>query len=354
MQTLVEANLEAIFGVRFLASEYSTGKVHRGRIDSLGLDENGSPVILEYKRTSNENVINQGLFYLDWLMDHQGEFQILVDRRLGRDEAAKIDWSAPRLICIANDFTRYDEHAVRQIDRNVELVRYRDFGSELLAIELVTTTTTTMPSAAPGRSTATATQVPGRQGRDRTVADLLAQADEELQALYEAFEAYALSLGDDVVKNGRKNYFAFRRLKNFACRSPSTVPQPPRLPEARPRHRRDAGRVHSRRLRNWALRHRRRGAAGQGQDGMGDPRGPHPPRLRGKLTGATALWQPRKVCPAGSRSCAPDPRRRWTKPGKSCNSASGTSTRGMPKSLITVACMQLSPVPSKDPLLGCG
>jgi hypothetical protein len=126
LQVLLERNLEAIFGVKFLASEYSTGRVHRGRIDSLGLDENGSPVILEYKRTTNENVINQGLFYLDWLMDHQAEFRILVEEQLGRDAAMNIDWSTPRLICVANDFTKYDEHAVRQIDRNVELVRYRD------------------------------------------------------------------------------------------------------------------------------------------------------------------------------------------------------------------------------------
>lgn len=72
LQILIEENMETMFGVRFLASEYTTGKVHRGRIDSLGLDENGSPVIFEYKRTTNENVINQGLFYLDWLMDHKG------------------------------------------------------------------------------------------------------------------------------------------------------------------------------------------------------------------------------------------------------------------------------------------
>ncbi|MFL4476050.1 DUF5655 domain-containing protein [Paeniglutamicibacter sp. MACA_103] len=217
LQQLLESNLETIFGIRFLASEHGTGKVHRGRIDSLGLDENGSPVILEYKRTTNENVINQGLFYLDWLMDHQGEFQILVESCLGREVALGIDWSAPRLICVANDFTRYDEHAVRQIDRNVELVRYRDFGSELLAVELVTTTTTAASSSSQRR---VSTVVPGggpRLSREKTVADHLAQADSELQGLYADFEAFALSLGDDVVKNERKNYFAFRRLKNFAC-----------------------------------------------------------------------------------------------------------------------------------------
>ena len=61
LQHLIESQMEIFLGVRFLASEYSTGNKHRGRIDSLGLDENGCPVIIEYKRHSNENVINQGL-----------------------------------------------------------------------------------------------------------------------------------------------------------------------------------------------------------------------------------------------------------------------------------------------------
>ena len=70
LQHLIETHLESLLGVRLLASEYSTGKKHKGRIDSLGIDENGCPVIIEYKRALNENVINQGLFYLDWLLDH--------------------------------------------------------------------------------------------------------------------------------------------------------------------------------------------------------------------------------------------------------------------------------------------
>src|SRR6266487_4618857 len=125
LQTLIERNLETLLGVRFLATEYITGKTHGGRIDTLGIDENGSPVIIEYKRSLNENVINQGLFYLDWLMDHKGEFELLVLKTLGKAVADSIDWSAPRLLCIASDFTKYDEYAVQQINRNIELIRYR-------------------------------------------------------------------------------------------------------------------------------------------------------------------------------------------------------------------------------------
>lgn len=119
LQNLMEANLETLLGVKFLGTEYSTGRVHSGRIDTLGIDENGCPVIIEYKRSTNENVINQGLFYLDWLMDHQAEFKLLVMEKLGHDTANAIEWSGPRLLCIAGGFTRYDEHAVKQINRNI-------------------------------------------------------------------------------------------------------------------------------------------------------------------------------------------------------------------------------------------
>src|SRR5207302_1723090 len=45
LQSLMEQHLESFLGVRFLATEYVTGKAHGGRIDTLGLDDNNCPVI---------------------------------------------------------------------------------------------------------------------------------------------------------------------------------------------------------------------------------------------------------------------------------------------------------------------
>lgn len=213
LQVIVERNMETLFGVRFLASEYSTGAKHGGRIDSLGIDENSSPVIFEYKRAVNENVINQGLFYLDWLLDHRAEFQLFVMKKLGAEEANAIDWRNPRLICVANGFTRYDEHAVQQINRSIELVRYRDFGGELLALELVTTTKVEVTDSA-GAPTPKGS---GSAASSKTVTGYLAQSSTALQDLYSELDAYCQGLGDDVTKKALKLYFAFRRLKNFAC-----------------------------------------------------------------------------------------------------------------------------------------
>lgn len=212
LQNLMEGHLETFLGVRFLETEYSTGKVHGGRIDSLGIDENNSPVIIEYKRSLNENVINQGLFYLDWLLDHRAEFTLLAMKTVGNGIQHKIDWSGTRLICIAHDFTRYDEHAVSQIDRNVELIRYRMYGSEFMLLELVNATT----SAASNSASATPVKVGGKAVY-KTVTEYLSQAPQDLTDLFEELSSFLLALGDDITVKTTQVYFAFRRIKNFAC-----------------------------------------------------------------------------------------------------------------------------------------
>ncbi len=209
LQTLIERHLEVFLGVRLLGSEYETGKTHGGRIDTLGLDENNSLVIIEYKRSLNENVINQGLFYLDWLLDHKGEFTLLVknhlDSALTEDD---IDWHGARLLCIAGEFTRYDEHAVKQIDRNIELIRYRSYGNELLLFELVNATTVTGAAVTVGAR--------GGRNTESTVTDKLARASADVKDRFESLKAFAQALGDDVQVKTLKHYIAFKRIKNFA------------------------------------------------------------------------------------------------------------------------------------------
>ncbi|MCY4259866.1 MAG: DUF5655 domain-containing protein [Rhodobacteraceae bacterium] len=207
LQTTFEQNLEALLGVRFLASEYVTS--NRGRMDTLGIDENGYPVIIEYKRERSENVINQGLFYLDWLMDHRGDFELLVRDQFGKETADAIEWSAPRLICIAADFTKYDKHAIKQMSRNIELIRYWRFGDDLLLLDLLTTVTA-KPVPVAGPKT-------GKSQKYKTNAENLAEASGDLANLYSDLEAFMLGLGDDVVQKELQFYCAFKRIKNFAC-----------------------------------------------------------------------------------------------------------------------------------------
>jgi len=207
LQNIIEHNLELFLGVRFLGSEYKTGKTHGGRIDTLGIDENGAPVIIEYKRSINENVINQGLFYLDWLLDHKGEFTLLVLNKYGKESSDNIEWGNSRLLCIAGDFTKYDEHAVQQINRNIELIRYRKFKEGILLLELVNAS-----SADEGQ--------PSKESNHHkysTVVDLLKKMGKREKDRYETLKAYIMALGDDVQEKVTKYYIAYKRLSNFAC-----------------------------------------------------------------------------------------------------------------------------------------
>lgn len=211
LQTVIENNMAIFFGVRFLASEYCT--TDGGRMDSIGIDENNCPVIFEYKRSIKENVINQGLFYLNWLLDHKDSFKVLVIDKLGLKAANNIDWLMPRVLCIANDFTKYDESAIKQMNRNISLIRYKKFGKDLLMFEQLNENT--VKAIEPEQ------QYEKKKSFDKTVDEQLLSADKEIQVLYEDVRNYIISLGDDVTENKLKLYVAFKKIKNFVCIVPA-------------------------------------------------------------------------------------------------------------------------------------
>jgi predicted transport protein len=205
LQNIIEKNMNTFFGVTFLASEYST--TDGGRMDSIGIDENNCPVIFEYKRSVKENVINQGLFYLNWLLDHKDSFKVLVINNLGLDKANDIDWSMPRVICIAGDFTKYDESAIKQMDKNISLIRYKKFGDNLLMFECINENVMTPNVESNAKHGAS----------DYTFKSNLNNTSKQLKDLYETIRNYILSLGDDITENHLKKYTAFKKIKNLVC-----------------------------------------------------------------------------------------------------------------------------------------
>ena len=208
LQTLIEQNMEIFFGVRFLKSEYA---VTNGRMDSIGIDENNSPVIFEYKRSQNENVINQGLFYLDWLLDHKADFKLLVIDELGMEAADNIDWSVPCVICVAHDFTKYDMHAVNQMQRNIKLVSYRRYDNGMLLLEHLNA-----PNVKPIMENAGA-ENGTKNSKQKTHLEKLAMISENMKNLYHSICDFIESLGDDIASNQLKLYLAYKKVQNMVC-----------------------------------------------------------------------------------------------------------------------------------------
>lgn len=208
LQTLIEQNMEIFFGVRFLQSEYV---ITNGRMDSIGIDENNSPVIFEYKRSQNDNVINQGLFYLDWLLDHKADFKLLVIEKLGMDAANHIDWSVPCVICVAHDFTKYDIHAVNQMQRNIKLVSYRKYDKDLILFEHLNAPMVKpiLENSVGDSETKSSTQ--------KSHIEKLAAANAAMKNLYYSICDFIESLGDDIASNQLKLYLAYKKVQNMAC-----------------------------------------------------------------------------------------------------------------------------------------
>ena len=216
LQNLFEANLEELLGVRFVDTEFTTGDRQRGRIDTLGIDQDGTPVIIEYKKTNKENVINQGLFYLDWLVDHKGDFTLAAQKQLGKD--IEIDWSSPRLILVAESFSEYDKYAVNRIGANIQLWTYRKYGSDFLFLESIFATTNQKPS----KKDKTETEEDASEDNleEEVVYTLeyhLSEKPADTKSLFDSLREriFALNSDSDIIEKPNKIYVSYKHGKNF-------------------------------------------------------------------------------------------------------------------------------------------
>jgi len=120
IQKITEDNLLAIFGLKFISSEFS---LQGFRIDTLAFDvENNSFVIIEYKRDKSFSVIDQGFSYLSLLLNNKDSFILEYAKKTGFDlNKINIDWSQSRVIFIAHSFTSYQQNAINFKDLPIEL-----------------------------------------------------------------------------------------------------------------------------------------------------------------------------------------------------------------------------------------
>ncbi|MGV9318173.1 DUF5655 domain-containing protein [Streptomyces sp. NPDC003660] len=216
LQRRVEAGLERMLGIRFLASEYATGPWHRGRIDTLGLDENGIPVVIEYKKGSDSGVLSQAVSYLSWLESAHHEFEALVRKVLGAQAAETIDWRRPRMVCIAASFSNHDRVAVQRLPERIDLVRYRIFEGGLLSLLLVDSSPGPQGAASARRTRERETAV------DSAPATPVAPSPSGVGLVPECLRDLYAELDDALTAWGEvevaplRHYIAYRRLVNIA------------------------------------------------------------------------------------------------------------------------------------------
>lgn len=220
LQRLVEENLKTIFNCRFVETEFSTGQQHAGRIDTLALSEDNNPVIIEYKKVESSELITQSLFYLSWIHDHKGDFEIAVQKALGN--TATVDWSGIRVICIAPNYKKYDLHAVQVIGENIELWTYRLFDNQTLYLEEVlqksyTPFTATSSNKSPVMVAAGKKAAQTRATSNYTFEQHLMGKPQLIQDLARSIQEFVMGLDAALEEAPKKLYVAYRISQNIVC-----------------------------------------------------------------------------------------------------------------------------------------
>ncbi|RAL55123.1 hypothetical protein BLM37_04540 [Candidatus Gracilibacteria bacterium GN02-873] len=206
MQKLTENNLDSIFGLEFIATEF---QLHNLRIDTLAFDnETNSFVIIEYKRGSSYSVIDQAMAYLSLMLNNKAEFvQELCRKRKKFIDTQNIDWSARRIIIIADSFNRHQKDCINFKNLPVELWELKNFGNNIITFNHLKPT-----------SQLESIHIDNEQKKSSDIKPILTYNEEYhlsgkphiISGLYKDIENFILDLDSNFDIEYKKFYIAFR------------------------------------------------------------------------------------------------------------------------------------------------
>lgn len=213
IQNLFEKNLQTISNLKFVKSEFA---VKDYRIDTLAYDtEANAFVIIEYKKGSNLSVIDQGVTYLNLMLEYKANFIIEYNESCKENlKRNQIDWSQSRIIFVAPAFTEYQKQSTNFKDLPIELWEIKKFENNLISINPVkkSKSAPTISNVQKNKNSTLA-----KVTREIVVYDeayhLKDHSDDVLE-LYDSFKNAILALSPDLEITPQKLYIAFKRGKN--------------------------------------------------------------------------------------------------------------------------------------------
>jgi len=136
LQTLVEANLNDVFSLSFIATEFPLNNL---RIDTLAFDEEAKAfVVIEYKRDKNFTVIDQGYAYLALMLNNKADFVLKYNEKTKKNlRKDDIDWSQSKVMFVAQSFTKYQQEAIGFQDLPIELWEVKKYDEDLVSFNQV-------------------------------------------------------------------------------------------------------------------------------------------------------------------------------------------------------------------------
>lgn len=136
LQILTEENLDELFGLKFVATEFQLDNL---RIDTLAFnEETKSFVIIEYKRGKNYSVIDQGYSYLSLLLNNKAEFVLKYNQKFHKNYGKEdIDFSQTVVMFIAPSYTTYQLKSIEFNDLAFELWKVTKFSNDTILYDLI-------------------------------------------------------------------------------------------------------------------------------------------------------------------------------------------------------------------------
>ena len=134
IQSVVESNVETLFGLEFVKTEFSIGKF---RLDSICFDnDTNSFVIIEYKKGSSYSVIDQGYSYLSLMLNNKSDFILEYNETTNKSlKRGDVDWSQSRIIFVSPSFNTYQKNSVNFKDVPFELWEIKRFSNGLIGLD---------------------------------------------------------------------------------------------------------------------------------------------------------------------------------------------------------------------------
>ena len=133
IQTLIESNLDVVFNLQFVRSEFS---IKNFRIDTLGYNpETKSFVVIEYKKERNFSVIDQGYTYMSIMLNNKSDFILEYNESCGSTlKREDVDWSQTRVIFVSPNYTEYQKQSVNFKDIPFELWEIKRYENNMLGM----------------------------------------------------------------------------------------------------------------------------------------------------------------------------------------------------------------------------
>lgn len=208
LQTLTEKNLEELFGLKFVATEFQVDNL---RIDTLAFnEETKSFVIIEYKNIKNYSVIDQGYSYLSLLLNNKAEFvlkyNLVFNTSLSKDE---FDFSQTSVMFISPSYTTYQLRSVEFSDIAFELWKVVKYSNGTVLYDKVNDTNTTA-SIKQITNSDNKKQKVNKEIKKYTEDDTLDGKSDDIKSLYYDLKEFVLSNYDDIEINHWKYYFVFK------------------------------------------------------------------------------------------------------------------------------------------------